>query len=395
MNTLRLCLKLRLARIVMLLSACAFADERVISVLPSVAQMVPLAGVACKRESKSLLNHDSEAVDWRHTQWDVDIVAAADMFIAVGLPQERFLLDDVHRINPHLKVVDAGVGLRRIKDNPYFFVSTENQEKMMKNLYTAYNYASQVILGDSSLVRSSIYAGFNFKRKSYTVAISHPAFAYECQDYGVKTIMLDIDRIGKDAQYRKQQIDSLISQRVNIVLKLPGRGALPRDFLVESRLREVEFDVLRADLIGLLDVFSENFQRRDYELEHKEELSKMYAPILLNGVRFDSFEIPNGVCLSQLVGRVQIALDASSDIDLPLGKRKLNLDFLDALGASSKRVAHATLKNVTGLDVIRYACRTIDCDCTFITPWIEDEILLRTLYIVNRQGTEGQTPMVE
>lgn len=383
MDILDMGLKLRLVYLVLLLSAFALADDRVISVLPSVASMVPPASVSCEREPRSLLMHDAEVVGWRHTKWDAEIVASADTFVAIGLPQERALLEEARRVNPGLKVVNAGVGVHRIADNPYFFVSVENRDKMMKNVWAAYGYSPQVLCGDPSQTRASINAVLGFKSKAYTVAISHPAFAYACQDCGVETVMLDVDRLDEDAQYRKEKIDNLIRQRVNIVLKLPGRDGLASEFLCESRLREVEFDVFGTHL-WLPSVLYENLQRRDEELAHKEELSRMYAPKLLKGVRFESFDIGGEENLARLVNRVQAALNASSDINLPIERRKLSLDISNAPGAASKRIAPSTLTNVSGLEVVKYACQTIGCDCAFCTPWITDEESLRTLFIVIR-----------
>ena len=381
MEMMRMGIRMRLIGLIVLPPACALANDRIISVLPSVASMVPSESAACKRESKALLKHDAEAADWHHTQWDVEIVASAGTFIAIGIPQERALLEEVRRINPSLKVVDAGVGVQKIADNPYFFVSTENREKMMKNLRSAYSCDDLVVCGNPLQPRTSIYSGFGFKSKSYTVAIAHPAFAYECLDCGVGTVMLDVGRLNEDAHYRKEQIDILIRRRANIVLKLPGSRGPSSEFLAESRLREVEFDIFDTRL-WLPGVLYENLQRREEELEHKEELSRMYASTLLKGIRFESFDIRGGESLAQLLDRIQAVLDAAVDINLPIEKRKLNLDFSGAPAAVSKCLSPASLAHVSGLDVLRYACRTIGCDFTFSTPWIADEESLRTLYII-------------
>ena len=117
-------------------------------------------------------------------------------------------------------------------------------------------------------------------------------------------------------------------------------------------------------------------------MEHKEELSRMYASTLLKGIRFESFDIRGGESLAQLLDRIQAVLDAAVDINLPIEKRKLNLDFSGAPAAVSKCLSPASLAHVSGLDVLRYACRTIGCDFTFSAPWIADEESLRTLYII-------------
>ena len=113
MEMMRMGIRMRLIGLIVLPPACALANDRIISVLPSVASMVPSESAACKRESKALLKHDAEAADWHHTQWDVEIVASASTFIAIGIPQERALLEEVRRINPSLKVVDAALACRK------------------------------------------------------------------------------------------------------------------------------------------------------------------------------------------------------------------------------------------------------------------------------------------
>ncbi len=66
-----------------------------------------------------MLLNDADAIDWKFTKWDVEMVASANAFVSIGLPGERHLVDAVKNIKSGIMIVDAGMGLKKIDGNPY------------------------------------------------------------------------------------------------------------------------------------------------------------------------------------------------------------------------------------------------------------------------------------
>ena len=342
--------------------------ERVVAVLPTCAKMIPDAGYSEAREAKSLLLNDVDAIGWRHTKWDVDMAVSADVFLSVGLPEENRLISEGRNIKPDFKIVDLGMGLRKIDGNPYFFMSSDNLDAIRANIWKTFNYDQTIICGPPKTAPSILRP--HFEKRSYVVAIAHQAFQYECESCGVATVLLDVDRLKNDVDYSEGMATRLKKNRVNILLSLPGRARVSREFLVKARMRIVEFDLFDGRLNKLAGVLLDSMFRRDSDIEKCEDLEMMQAEVLLSAVRFKRFEVPEAETIQYVLDRLQSAIDVSDRIDLPKDKRKLRIDFYLAQEAKGTELSHFVLENVSGAEVFSEACKKINCvvrECSLAT----------------------------
>ncbi len=365
--------------------------ERVVAVLPTCAKMIPAAGYSEAREAKSLLLNDVDAIGWRHTKWDVDMAVSADMFLSVGLPEENRLISEVRNIKPDFKIVDVGMGLRKIDGNPYFFMSSDNLDAIRANIWKTFNYDQTIICGPPKTAPSILRP--HFEKRSYVVAIAHQAFQYECESCGVATVLLDVDRLKNDVDYSEGMATRLKKNRVNILLSLPGRARVSREFLVKARMRIVEFDLFDGRLNKLAGVLLDSMFRRDSDIEKCEDLEMMQAEVLLSAVRFKRFEVPEAETVQYALDRLQSAVDASDRIDLPMEKRMLKIDFSQVPETTGKVIGHFVLENVSGVEVLSEVCKKVNCrftECSHATCNGDD---FGVLYVVRNFSTSQSTRM--
>ena len=73
---------------IVLAASLTSSAERVVAVLPSCAKMIPRRDGNVVLEAKSLLLSDADAVGWKFTKWDIDMVASANTFVSIGLQEE-------------------------------------------------------------------------------------------------------------------------------------------------------------------------------------------------------------------------------------------------------------------------------------------------------------------
>lgn len=376
---------------IVLAASLTSGAERVVAVLPSCAKMVPRRGDNVVLEVKSLLLNDADAIGWKFTKWDIDMVASANTFVSIGLPEERDLLCVVENIKPNIRIVDAGTKLKKIDGNPYFFVSSDNLASIKANVWKAFNYEETIMCG-SPKTAPSIMRPY-FKKKSYVVAIAHPAFEYECESYGVECVLIEPSRLNNDECYCHDTIARLKKGRANILLSLPGYARVPQAFLLKARLRNVEFDVFNGDLSSFADILFQSVMRRDSDLAEYEEKDKSQAFVLLSAIRFKRFEAPEDATVQSVIESLQSAIDASEKIDLPKEKRKLKIDFSLEPGVKSKVPGHFVLENASGVDVLSEMCAKANCrftECSHSTCGGED---FGVLYVVRDSGDTQRSAM--
>jgi len=375
------------------LAVCWVCDaERVVVVLPSCAKMIPSAGNAEVREVKALLLNDADAIEWRCTKWDIDMVMSADTFVSIGLPEEGRLIAEVMDAKPSLKIVNVGVGLRKIDGNPYFFLSSDNMAEIKTNIQKAFNYEETIVCGSPQKISSLMRP--HFADRSYVVAISHLSFQYECESCGVTTVLVDLDRLQNKGGYRKEIIDRLKKSRANILLSLPDQARVPYEFLIEARLRKVEFDVFGSGFRRLPGVLFDNMIRRDSDIAKCEEREKSQASVLLKAIMFNRFEVPADATVQDAIDNLQFAINASDSIDLPKEKRKLKLDFSLAPEVKDDVLGHIVFENVTGLEVFSNICAKRNCrfaECSHETCTGED---FGILYVI-RDSVDAQHGTME
>ena len=365
---------------VLLTASLTSSAERVVAVLPSCAKMIPRRGDNEVREVKSLLLNDADAIDWKFTKWDVEMVASADAFVSIGLPGERHLVDAVKNIKSGIMIVDAGMGLKKIDGNPYFFISSDNLASIKANMWRAFDCKETILCGPPQTTPSIMRP--YFVKKSYVVAIAHPVFEYECESYGVECILIEFDRLDTDECYRHAMVARLKKGKANILLSLPGYSRAPKAFLMEARLRNVEFDVYNGGLSNLGGVLFQNAMRRESDLEEYVDREKSHAVALLAEVRFARFEVPENATVQSVLDRLQAAIEASDKIDLPRKKRKLKIDFSLYSDAKDMILGPFVLENVSGVEVLSEVCAKVNCrfsECSHATCSGDD---FGVLYIV-------------
>lgn len=376
---------------IVLAASLTSGAERVVAVLPSCAKMIPRRDGNVVLEAKSLLLSDADAVGWKFTRWDIDMVASANTFVSIGLPEERDLLYAVKNIKSNVKIVDAGMNLRKIDGNPYFFISSDNLASIKANVWNAFNYGETIMCGSPKTAPLSMRQ--YFEKKSYVVAIAHPAFEYECKSYGVECVLIEPSRLDTDERYYHETIERLKNGRANILLSLPGYSRVPQAFLLKARLRNVEFDMFNGDLCSFADILFQNALRRDSNLAEYEEKEKAQASVLLSAVRFARFEALEDATVQSVIDSLQSAIDASDKIDLPKEKRKLKIDFSLVPGEKSKVLGHFVLENASGIDVFSKMCAKANCrftECSHSTCGGED---FGVLYVVRDSGDTLRSAM--
>ena len=165
---------------------------KAMSPVPFVARLA-LGADAAKAgyQVKSLLPTDEDCGTHEPTDWDVQTVAGADVYLSIGLPFEAELLKAARQRNPRLRVVPLDEKCRRIEGNPYVWMSGANRDNMEAAANTLFGCKKIYICGSPNFYLPLAKRISQGKLENYAVAILHPAFAYECGQYGVKTVAFD------------------------------------------------------------------------------------------------------------------------------------------------------------------------------------------------------------
>ena len=160
--------------------------------VPFVARLA-LGADAAKAGSqvKSLLPKDEGCGAHETTEWDVQTVSGADVYLSIGLPFEAELLKAARQRNPRLRVVPLDEKCRRIEGNPYVWMSGANRDNMEAAANKLFGCKKIYICGSPNFYLPFVKRISQAKLENYAVAILHPAFAYECGQYGVKTVAFD------------------------------------------------------------------------------------------------------------------------------------------------------------------------------------------------------------
>ena len=82
----------------------AEAKVRAVSLVPSALQGVPSRAGRFAVERRSLLVRDEDGAGYSVNEWDVETVASADCFVAIGLEGEKELVESARKVNAKLVV---------------------------------------------------------------------------------------------------------------------------------------------------------------------------------------------------------------------------------------------------------------------------------------------------
>ena len=166
--------------------------KKAMTPIPFVARLALSADAAEARyQVRSLLPKDEGCDAHNLTEWDVHTVAGADVYFSIGLPFEAELVNAARRRNPELRVVPLDQKCWRTEGNPYVWMSGLNRGIMDAAAKKFFDCKKFCICGSPCAPLPVAESIKRAKLENYTVAILHPAFAYECGQYGVKTVSFD------------------------------------------------------------------------------------------------------------------------------------------------------------------------------------------------------------
>ena len=358
------------------------AVTRCMTLFPFTAKVVSAATSSENCEVKSLMFQTQDYVKWKPSKWDIDLLATADCYVSIGADGEEELLRSALRSNYKFNIVFVGAGVTKIKGNPYFFVSLDNQEIIMHNTEKAFSVSNATMCARSNSL-SSVVAG-TLGTNDYSVAIAHPAFEYECVACGVNPRLIDFENVRNEDGGIERMRRQLWSEHVNLILSLPGSINFDADMLALAGAQVVEINPFGPDVSKIPLVISEAFKRRESDRTRAHIRFYGQPDKLLECVFYNNFEIREGATLLEVFTELQESVNDLKCLPQDVKIRSINL-VLQSANAKTRRMKHAILSNVTGMDIFTNICEETQCVYTYPRPTAGTDEPNPTFYIFDEK----------
>lgn len=259
--------------------------------IPFVARLALGADAAeAGYQVKSLLPKDEGCGAYKPTDWDVQIVSGADVYLSIGLPFEAELITSACRRNPGLRVVSLDQKCWRIEGNPYVWTSGVNLYVMEAAAKEFFGCKKFCICGSPYAPLPVAESIARDKLENYAVAILHPAFAYECGQHGVKTVTFDAK------SFRDEYAAEIKDKDITLILALPSQRWIGDELAGLSHAKVAYVDLLGGaspvDVdINLIEDLSVRRERK-YQREALEEEERELASLSPAERRLEDVHIP-------------------------------------------------------------------------------------------------------
>ncbi len=261
-------------------------NEKTIRLLVSVppqAEMVKrIAGDRANVEL--LVPQGRDPHTFEPTPQQIRALAGADLYLAVGMPFEKGLLERIQSVNPRLKVVDTseGVRRRRIEEghdhvhehdascrhgelDPHIWMAPAPVKVQARNIARALSQfdpqgAEGYRQGLNRFLQSLDQVDQKLRAKlapyrGRTVLVYHPAIGYFCDAYGLKQKAVETGGRSPSPRQLRQLIKQARAERVEVLFVMPQFDTKATATVAESiDGTVVPIDPLSSDLL-------ENWQR--------------------------------------------------------------------------------------------------------------------------------------
>lgn len=263
-----------------LISVCVFmpgrsfcsdreSSKRAMAAVPGVVKFLHSAEAEKSGYTmRSLLWRDEACENHKVTEWDAESVAGCDVYFSVGMPFEEELTGKAKALNPKLKVVNLDSECEHIKDNPYVWLSVGNAKRIEIAAKDFFGCRKFCMCGSPFVGKANEL----LRGKGYKVAITSPAFAYECATWEVGTIPVDPVKLIHEDGYIDKIATVLRRENVLAVFGTSSSFGWDKDLATKVGCEYARIDVFGGAVpeditMALLKAGI----RRDHEIREREE----------------------------------------------------------------------------------------------------------------------------